>query len=425
MSKKRNGGMNTVLKEFSFSNCYSYKDDATFSMEATRALKDNFDFVFSCGNGEDAVYLNPVAAIYGSNGGGKTNLLRALNDAVSNIYIGLGLRNTPFALNKSHQNIFSHRLVIIKDNNEYEYKYKASSRKVYEESLFERDIVKKGIKKAVFVRENETITDSMFSKDNLQRGFLDAISNNKGILVMKTFGEIGFPPFKPLYDWCGSVVSDMNILNEMERQENLDSFAEQIHKSSLKKANFSKFMQSFDKSLEKVVIGYDNNAYSNNENSKNEPKAHFFLAHNNDEGKQVAFPIEWESNGTQKLMDLYPSITKALENGTPFVCDELDTCFHPLVFKKIVSLFNDREINKKGAQLIFTAHDTVVMNRENLRRDEIHLIDKTEKGASFAYRLSDIVDNDGKKIRMDARYDRLYLDGMLGSSPDGFREAEI
>jgi len=91
-------------------------------------------------------------------------------------------------------------------------------------------------------------------------------------------------------------------------------------------------------------------------------------------------------------------------------------------------MFNDtgeNGMNKKGAQLIFTAHNTVVVNREDLRRDEICFVDKDEYGESITKRLSEITDEKGNKIRLDARYDVLYMNGNFGAIPEAIRNATI
>jgi len=74
-----------MLKRFSFRNCYSFREEAVFSMEAVFAMKDNVDFVVGIGESDRKNYLLPVAAIYGANAGGKSNMIRALRDVAQNV----------------------------------------------------------------------------------------------------------------------------------------------------------------------------------------------------------------------------------------------------------------------------------------------------------------------------------------------------
>jgi len=419
-----------MLKEFSFRNCRSFKDESVLSMEANYALKDNIHFVAQRGSEGNTIYLNPVTAIYGSNAGGKTNLLRALRDALENIYVGLSLRNIPYMYNS---NIFMHKLVVIYDNLEYEYEYTINNSRVLKESLWIRDLSVKGPRKEIFVRDGASIKKSIYQKEEPKKAFLGMIASNEETLIMKIAGEVGFEYFTPFYKWCGNVVIDMRDLGEKKRHAALNKYATELYANEhggSELTAFMNFMIKLDPAISRLSVVPDNPPDQKKEAAESDAKkrgARLVTWHKKKEkGKEVSvpFPIEFASNGTKKLMELYPLIKKALEEGIPFVCDELDTLLHPLVFKQIVAMFNDNECNRNGAQLIFTAHNTIVMNRECLRRDEVHFVDKNEYGESSVFRLSDVV-NEGNKIRMDALYDRLYLMGSFGAIPELFQEAVV
>src|SRR5690606_2620119 len=92
-----------------------------------------------------------------------------------------------------------------------------------------------------------------------------------------------------------------------------------------------------------------------------------FSYHESDSGSLCSFKLKQESEGTQKLFGLAGPILDVLENGLTLVVDELSNNLHPHVFAGVVSLFQDPLYNKKGAQLIFTTHDTYIMS--HLSRD--------------------------------------------------------
>jgi AAA15 family ATPase/GTPase len=422
-----------LLKEFTFSNCYSFKDTATLSMAANYNMKDNVNFVIKRGDGDNAVYLNPVLAIYGSNAGGKTNMLQALLDAVRNIS-EKGMHNTPFMYTHC-DDTFLHRLAVVHDDIEYEYEYTVRfdaflpESEVLKESLQKRDLRAKGEKKIIFVREGETIINSIY-KDT-EYDFLKMIASNKSILVMRHAGELGWDDFKPLYQWCSNVMSEMSTQGEEDRHEALKEYASTLHLDKENLSRFSDFMTKFDPALYGIST-FTRPRGDTAESKTNKEKANFAIWHKYREAngniEQVGFGTRAESNGTIKLMELYPIIKRALDEGKLFICDELDKFLHPLIFKTIVEMFNDtgkKGMNKKGAQLIFTAHNTVVVNREDLRRDEICFVDKNEYGESVTKRLSEITDEKGKKIRLDARYDVLYMNGNFGAIPEAIRNATI
>ena len=124
-----------------------------------------------------------------------------------------------------------------------------------------------------------------------------------------------------------------------------------------------------------------------------------------------------ESNGTIKVFGILPYIADALLSGTTLVVDELDAKLHPLLLKYIIGLFSNPDINKRGAQLIFTSHDLSTMNSDTFRRDEIWFIAKGENNASKLYSLIEFKSDDGRTERKDARNDKRYLEGRYGADP--------
>jgi len=418
-----------MLKEFSFRNCRSFKDESTLSMESICALKDNFGCVVQRGGGANTIYLNPVSAIYGSNAGGKTNMLHALSDAIKNIYTNPKLWNISYMYDS---NVFMHKLVVICENLEYEYQYTGNYAEVLAESLFIRNLLKTDVRNEIFSREGTKIKTTIFKKGDPKKSFLELVASKKESLVMKLAGEVGIEEFAPFYNWCANAVIEIRDLGEKKRLDALYKYATELHNNSERRSEFKKFENfiiNFDPSIDEMITS-DNLTAPQGEKDSSDAKrvARFVLWHKKQEEKSATsmpFLVESESNGTKKLMVLYPYIKNALESGTLFVCDELDTLLHPLVFRQIVAMFNSKEHNPNGAQLIFTAHNTIVMNRECLRRDEIHFVDKDEFGKSSVFRLSDVVDDDGNKVRMDARYDRLYLAGYFGATPEQFRNASV
>ena len=111
----------------------------------------------------------------------------------------------------------------------------------------------------------------------------------------------------------------------------------------------------------------------------------------------------------------------ALKNGMVLFVDELDAKLHPLLTRYIINLFHNSDTNKGNGQLIYSTHDTVNLNKETFRRDEIWFAEKNSEGVSELYSLSDYVvtDKNGneKKVRNDATYSKDYLTGRYGAIP--------
>lgn len=113
-----------------------------------------------------------------------------------------------------------------------------------------------------------------------------------------------------------------------------------------------------------------------------------------------------ESDGTNSYFKLIGIVKEVLDEGTPLVVDELDAHLHPLLTKHLVSLFNSVEFNPNGAQLIFTSHNTNLLDLDVLRRDQIWFAEKDELTAA-----TDLFSLQAFSIRKDTKLEKGYLIG--------------
>ncbi len=135
------------------------------------------------------------------------------------------------------------------------------------------------------------------------------------------------------------------------------------------------------------------------------------------EGYETELNLLEESSGTKKLFGLMPFIADSLLRGISLVIDELDAKIHPVLLRHIIMMFNDMNINKKKAQLIFTSHDLSTMNSEVFRRDEIWFAAKGISQNSKLYSLVEFKNEKGEAVRKDAKFDKQYLEGKYGADP--------
>ncbi|MCK5100346.1 MAG: ATP-binding protein [Desulfobacteraceae bacterium] len=119
-----------------------------------------------------------------------------------------------------------------------------------------------------------------------------------------------------------------------------------------------------------------------------------------------------ESDGSKKFFALIGPVLDSLKHGLVLVIDEIDARLHPSLCDLLIGLFNSKTTNKNHAQLIFATHNTLIMNRRMLRRDQIYFVEKDKYGESELYSLLDY-----KKVRSDASYDKDYLLGKYGAVP--------
>lgn len=133
------------------------------------------------------------------------------------------------------------------------------------------------------------------------------------------------------------------------------------------------------------------------------------------DGRRTTYLLELsdESDGTRKLMALAPAIESALRTGGILLVDELERELHPMLVDYIVAKFQSKITNPKGAQIVFTTHNTELMSLELLRKDQLYFVDKRDKdGVSELYTISEFSTRTTENIRKG------YLVGKYGATPD-------
>ena len=136
------------------------------------------------------------------------------------------------------------------------------------------------------------------------------------------------------------------------------------------------------------------------------------LIHSSSE-EAIPFDFSDESAGTQAWFALIGPVLRALEQGTIVLFDELDASLHPTLTSQLLRLFQQKSSNPRGAQLLFTSHDTNLLN--HLNRDEVWLTQKDEDGATLFGALSDFA---GERVRKSQNIELGYLSGRFGALPE-------
>ena len=130
----------------------------------------------------------------------------------------------------------------------------------------------------------------------------------------------------------------------------------------------------------------------------------------NGKTRSYSLPFNRESAGTQLLFAYGPIIMEALNKGRTIVIDELDNSLHPNLSRYLIDLFNDRTINRTGAQLIFNSHDISLLDLELFRRDQIYFVEKNNStGVTDLYSLADFSPRKSENIQKG------YLQGRYGA----------
>ena len=131
----------------------------------------------------------------------------------------------------------------------------------------------------------------------------------------------------------------------------------------------------------------------------------------NDDGVEF-FSLVDESDGTKRIFDYIPLILDLMQGEKVFVIDEMERSLHPVLMRKLMDLFF-KYANDISTQLIFTTHESTLMDQDILRRDEIWLMEKTKEGISSFVRLDEKFN-----LRFDKELEKNYLRGLFGATPN-------
>ena len=140
-----------------------------------------------------------------------------------------------------------------------------------------------------------------------------------------------------------------------------------------------------------------------------------YHAGKNADGTSSSYPLRLsdESDGTRRLMTLAPAIERTLANGGVLVVDELDREMHLMLVEYVIRRYQEKSSNQNSAQIVFTTHETALLNQEILRRDQIYFVDKNRNdGASSLYSLVEF------NVRNDMNILKAYLLGKFGAIPE-------
>jgi len=135
------------------------------------------------------------------------------------------------------------------------------------------------------------------------------------------------------------------------------------------------------------------------------------LLHRGSSSAREPFHQGNESAGTLAFFGLLGPLARAIKSGGTVCVDELDASLHPLLALEMLRLFNDHKLNPQGAQIIFTTHDTNILDKASLRRDQIWFTEKDAEGGTHLYPLTDF------KPRKNENLERGYLQGRYGAVP--------
>ena len=394
-----------MLCQFTVKNYKSIRDEITFDMQAA-AISEHKDRTIKDVDGE--LYL-PVSAIYGPNGGGKSNVLAALHTLVAKIlrplyatedneeraFLQKRIIVEPFAFSECKNEPTEFELFFRTDLAEYRYILHVKRDVVMYESL-DRVKLETGRRSALFTRdENGAELKGAFAKLKVS----EDLSKTLTLLSYLGIAYKGNAVVKDVLNWFEYGIDFLNYGNPIQELRMAISTSEDVKHLMLD------MIQEMDLDIVDFRV-----------EEKENDRIEVFTKHFVDD-VETELSLSDDSSGTKKLFGLLPFIAASLLEGTVLVIDELDAKIHPVLLRHIIMMFNDMEINKHKAQLIFTSHDLSTMNNDVFRRDEIWFVAKGKAQNSKLYSLVEFKDAKGGSVRNDEKYDKRYLEGRYGADP--------
>lgn len=386
-----------MLVQFMVKNVLSFREETVLDMTAINAYKEHESNLINMDLKER--FLR-VAAIYGANASGKSNLytamlyfqkiiLQSLNNVAEDSVNAIEKYYQPFLFEEQKSNS-EFQIIEIVGGYEYKYGFEYNEECVVTEWLYRKNL-----------KNNRTVTVFERAYDKVEFGasvrkhcdlYQDQIPTETLVLSFLKKLKLKTTIFSDVYD----AIMDIFVvpIDFCEDFRLLEALLPSV--INRKKEDLVRFLSAIDTGIKD--IGYNDS----------EKDIYFYTIHKGKDGKNYPLNLVFESEGTIKSIMLFIYVQNALQNNKALFVDELNIKLHPLLLKFIIDLFYNE---KSKAQLIYTTHDTTLMDKRFFRRDQIWFVQKDEYGYSELSALSDF------KVRSDASFEKDYLAGVYGGIP--------
>jgi uncharacterized protein len=413
-----------------------------FSVENFRSIKERQELTLVASTLKDSLnsliplkqvphHLVPVAAIYGANASGKTNIIRALqfvSQAVAFSHSSWephrGVPRSPFALDNSDTTPSTFEIEFLLSGVRYRYGFSVDSRVVMKEWLY---AYPKGKQQQWFSRIEGPIRTFSFGR-NLSSEKNRAIEGltRSNSLYISAAAQNNHEMLSPIYNF---LVNDLRFVfgkgpptetaSMCSDDKYREIFLRYIQAADLGIAGLRTEQIEWDDDLKEAMstflMAITDKMATDKAANKLEikmPNLTKPLFRHRAKGESLPeFGVENESAGTMAYFSLLGSIVKTLEIGGVLCIDDLDSGLHPLLVLDLIRNFTGQERNPLGAQLIFNTHNTNVLESPLLRRDQIWFTEKDSSGATHLYPLTDFTPRRNENLK------RGYLQGRYGAIP--------
>lgn len=388
-----------MLIDFTIKNFLSYKDETSLILTRINSYEELVSFNVIDIN--RSFGLLKSIAVYGSNGGGKTNLISAMKfmkDVVHNSFVESMKKNSErgrsdifFKLNTATLNQPSlFEVTFSKNDTIYRYGFEILKNQIVSEWLYKK--VKTEV--LLFDRESDKFK---INKNGFSEGdkYYKEVKND--VLFLSHLGQYKDTPISnEIIEWF----FDLNVISGLD-DEHYKHTTKELFKESV---TFKKWLSIATKFLDISSIELTD--------KDKLITIHNIYDENNIIVDSISFDLELdESDGTRKLIYLLGAVFDSIRNGKVLFIDELNSKLHPNLTTKLIAFFH--EFNKNKAQLIFTAHDPTILDKEILRRDQVWFVDRNRSGVSQLYPMSDFKSSG---VRKTSDFRKKYLNSDFGAA---------
>jgi len=416
-----------VLVEFSVSNYRSIRDRQTLSLVASagKELRDSHVMPVEAPSTPD---LLRSLVVYGANASGKSNLLLALlfvrdlvRDSARRSKPDEPIPYKPFAVGAAEGlNAPSEfELIFVHAGVRYQYGIAVSALAVEGEWLY---AFPEGRQQMWFRREAAPQSGAAsweFGPSLRGQKKLWQEATRPNALFLSTAVQLNAEQLKPVYDWFSVVLRNIGPFARVRE----DFTTRQCDRDETWKSRVLEFLVAADLGISEIRVDrqkFDPASFESmpepirayfTEQMKDSEIAEASLTHSAKNGQKLTLPLSEESGGTNKIFALAGPWIDVLTNGYILIIDELDTSLHPELLRHLVRLINNPKVNQKGAQLIFSTHDTSLLDADLFRRDQVWFMEKDTELASHLYPLTDFSPRKGENL------EKGYLQGRYGALP--------
>ncbi|MDP1773302.1 MAG: ATP-binding protein [Methylobacter sp.] len=410
--------------------CSNYKSIFSYQelIFTASSLKDaQSDLINNIGIPE---HILPSIALYGANASGKTNMIEALHFFVRFIRSSYreaapnGINRPTFKLSPDAVNQVSEfDMDFILDNKHYHYGYKINDEIVMEEWLFSYAYENRKSRTVLFHRSIEEATEYKFSKYLKGENRIIAKLTRANSLYLSSAAQNNHDLLSGIYDYFrlnfsyrfDQLLQSPIIASRLKEYGTIDQVSSFLKNSGTGIEAIELKVKERDgdelKILNKFQEVFKDTLGDTSKNVHFKDVDAIELAHKDQSGNLIPFDLEDESLGTRAMIALLAPVFKVLNTGGVFVVDEIESSLHVLLTLQVVKLFSRKETNPKGAQLVFTTHETNILCNNILRRDQIWFSEKSFDGETIIAPLTDY------ELRATDNFQKGYLEGRFGAIP--------